>query len=451
MTPTRLLLAALLAIGNLALAATPDPIPAAPASVSADTPIYIVTSRAAFAGISAITPESHAVRSRAGTDLVLARSDAHGVDALARYVHQQQGHCGGFFAFGSRAEAEDFLANDRSAEAIARPMAGSYTIDNQATVNPWLPQVQASNIYTTIASLSAFQNRLYTTTHGRAAALWIRDSWQALANGHAGVTVSLYEGCGYCSTQPSVILKIAGSDLASEVVVVGAHLDSINWDVPRAENQRAPGADDDASGVATVTEIIRIALASGWKPRRTIEFHAYAAEELGLYGSESIADHYAATAVDVVGMLQLDMTNYKTNAPYDMQIISDQSNTALLSYFKQLFDTYLAPLGLSRRDIACGYGCSDHASWTANGFPAGMVFEAGHATQGGMGDFPEIHTDADTLANMGDTAQYSVPFAKFGLAFIGELGKTHLTQTVAMFRNGFENSRIGPAADADRQ
>lgn len=429
-----------------ALATVPD---ASTTVTKTDSDIYIVTSHDTFVGLSAIAAEATPVRNRSGTALILARTNAAGVDVLARYVHEQEGRCGGFFAFASRAEAETFLANDRSAEAIARPMAGIYTIDNAATVQPWLPQVQESNIYDTIDSLSnSFQNRHYQTTHGYEAALWIRDTWQALAAGYPGASVALFENCSNCGGQPSVILTVPGSDLADEVVVVGGHLDSINWNDPYDSEQRAPGADDDASGVATTTEIIRIALASGWKPRRTVEFHAYAAEEVGLNGSKAIAGQYQSSGVDVVAMLQLDMTNYKDGAPHDIQIISDNSNNDLLAFFRQLFDTYLAPLGMARRNVACGYGCSDHASWNARGFPAGMIFEAGRPPQNpvDMADFPYIHTEDDTLAMMNDSAQYSVPFAQFGLAFIGELGKTTPT---GIFSDDFE-SKPSPGP-GDRQ
>ena len=407
-----------------ALATVPD---TSTTATQTDSDIYIVTSHDTFVGLSAIAAEASPVRNRSGTALILARTNAAGVDVLARYVHEQEGRCGGFFAFASRAEAEAFLANDRTAEAISRPMAGIYTIDNAATVLPWLPQVQESNIYDTIDSLSnGFLNRYYESSHGRNAALWIRDAWQALAAGYPGASVTLFEDCNSCSTQPSVILTVPGSDLADEVVVVGGHLDSINGYGWGGEDQIAPGADDDASGIATTTEIIRIALTSGWKPRRTVEFHAYAAEEVGLNGSKAIAAQYQSASVNVVAMLQLDMTNYKDGAPHDIQIISDNSNNDLLAFFRQLFDTYLAPLGMARRDVACGYGCSDHASWNARGFPAGMIFEAGRTPDypGDMADFPYIHTANDKLSYMGNSAQYSVPFAKFGLAFIGELGKT---------------------------
>ena len=162
----------------------------------------------------------------------------------------------------------------------------------------------------------------------------------------------------------------------------------------------APGADDDASGIATLTEILRVAVAGGWKPKRTIKFMGYAAEEVGLRGSAAIANAYKTQGVNVVGVLQLDMTNYRSGSPYDMQLVSDYSNASMQQFLRDLFDTYLLPGGMARGSYTCGYGCSDHASWTANGFPAAFMYEGG--------DFPWLHTTSDTLGTMGNTAQPSV-------------------------------------------
>ena len=52
--------------------------------------------------------------------------------------------------------------------------------------------------------------------------------------------------------------------------------------------------------------------------------------------------------MNVVGVLQLDMTNYKSGTPEDMQLITDYSNADIKTFLTNLFDAYLAPLGLTR-------------------------------------------------------------------------------------------------------
>ena len=375
-------------------------------------------------------------RDSLGTALKLVELDASQRDLLSTHVHEQEGRCGGYFAFSSRAEAEDFLSTERALTSVVAPAAITYSIDSQRTVAPWLPRVAEANIRATIAHLSSFQNRYYASTHGRRAAEWIGETWLALGQGRADVQMELFSGCSNCSTQPSVILTVQGNELPDEVVVVGAHLDSIRSGANGNLEQFAPGADDDASGIAVITETIRIALANGWKPQRTIKFMGYAAEEVGLRGSGAIAQAFVDSGANVVGVLQLDMTNFRSGVGHHFHFVSDYSNGPLLAYMYDLFDAYLAPRGFIRRSIACGYGCSDHASWTNRGFPAVMASEPGSATHA---FYSGLHTANDTLPQVGGTAETSVPFAYFALAFVGEMAKTSADSGhPPMFADDFE-------------
>lgn len=384
-------------------------------------PVYIVMSRKSYDGMRDLVKQVVAKADSAGTPLVVAQIKALDLSRISQRIHVSERRCGGYFAFSTRAEADAFLRSDRSLQAMKSPaILVEYSIDNQATVEPWLAQVQHTNIHGTISHLASYQNRYYASAEGKAAAEWIRNTWQGLAGSRTDVTSELF-GCSNCSTQPSVILTIRGTDLANEIVVLGAHLDSINGSAGGNLGQRAPGADDDASGIATLTEVLRIAMTSGWKPRRTVKFMGYAAEEVGLRGSNAIARAHKANGANVVAVLQMDMTNYRASTNVDMRLVTDFSSPALKTFLTDLFDTYLAPRGMVRGTDTCGYACSDHASWTSAGYPSGYFFEAGSA---GGGSFPHIHTTSDTLANMGNSAQNSGKFAQLGLAFLGEAAKT---------------------------
>ena len=85
----------------------------------------------------------------------------------------------------------------------------------------------------------------------------------------------------------NVIAEIPGTDeaLKGEIVMVGAHLDS--W-------HTGTGATDNADGVATTMEAMRILKALGVRPRRTIRAALWAGEEQGLLGSKAyVAEHLA--------------------------------------------------------------------------------------------------------------------------------------------------------------
>jgi bacterial leucyl aminopeptidase len=387
-------------------------------------PVHVVMARTSFDGMRDLVSNGTARADGVGTALVVSEIKAHMLSEISERIHQRENRCGGFFAFATREEAEAFIRADRSAQAIrSNASLIAYTIDNQATVNPWLSQVQHANIASTITTLSGYQNRYYASTTGKTSAEWIRTTWQGLAGSRTDVSSEL-STCSTCSTQPSVILTIRGTELPNEIVVLGAHLDSINGSAGGSLTQRAPGADDDASGIATLTEVLRIAMASGWKPKRTVKFMGYAAEEVGLRGSNAIAQAHKAAAANVVAVLQLDMTNYRSGSAVDMRLVTDFSNVDMKTFLTNLFDTYLAPLGMSRGTYTCGYGCSDHASWTSAGYPSAMFFEAGTGATSGSSYNPNIHTANDTLANMGNSAQNSAKFAQLGLAFLGEAAKT---------------------------
>ena len=78
----------------------------------------------------------------------------------------------------------------------------------------------------------------------------------------------------------NLIAELPGTDLAHEVVLLGAHLDSYPW---------ATGATDNAAGVAVMMEVMRILKAVGAEPRRTIRVGLWGAEENGLIGSRAYA------------------------------------------------------------------------------------------------------------------------------------------------------------------
>jgi leucyl aminopeptidase len=273
-----------------------------------------------------------------------------------------------------------------------------------------LPALDAARIHDTIAALSAMQNRYYQSASGAAASNWLRDRWRSFTT-RADVTVELVDH-GYA--QKSVVLTIPGTTRADEVVVLGGHLDSI---AVGGASSTAPGADDDASGIATLTEVARVLLASEFRPVRTVQLMAYAAEEIGLRGSQQIVRDYQRRRVQVIGALQLDMTNYQ-GSDKDIWLMKDFTSAAQNSFLTRLIDTYVgATWGLD----ACGYACSDHASWYRAGVPASMPFESRMRDRN-----RKIHTRGDTLETSGDNAAHAVKFARLAAAYAIELGKGEL-------------------------
>ncbi|MDQ3789169.1 MAG: M20/M25/M40 family metallo-hydrolase, partial [Actinomycetota bacterium] len=107
----------------------------------------------------------------------------------------------------------------------------------------------------------------------------------------------------------NVVATLRGSVTPERVYVVSGHYDSRVTDVMNATAD-APGADDDASGVAVSMELARVMAKRA--PRSTIVFAAVAGEEQGLYGARYMAAQYKAAGVDVQAMFTNDIVGSST-------------------------------------------------------------------------------------------------------------------------------------------
>jgi len=273
---------------------------------------------------------------------------------------------------------------------------------HQAVVNPLLPLVSIDSIWGTIASLSAYSTRYYTSNTGVESANWLLNQYRSHAR-HAWTTAAPY---AHTWPQPSIIGRIEGTVASNEIVIIGGHIDSIS------SGATAPGADDDASGSSTVLEVFRVLTQQGFRGERTLEFHGYAAEEVGLRGSQVIANAYAQQGKDVVAMLQLDMTGYvRSGTNPTIGIITDFTNAALNAFIRKLVTEYT---DANWANTACGYACSDHASWNRAGYVDGFTFEATFSNSN-----PNIHTVRDTISLL--NKNHALEIARFALSFMVEL------------------------------
>ena len=139
-----------------------------------------------------------------------------------------------------------------------------------------------------------------------------------------GATATISVALEPIQTQvPNVLATLPGTDLADELVIIGAHYDHIGVedeggdaskghcssvkDKEGAVDRICNGADDNASGTAMVLELARAWVAAGVKPRRTVVFAHFAGEELGLFGSKALAESPPFDLSKVKAMVNLDM------------------------------------------------------------------------------------------------------------------------------------------------
>ncbi len=334
------------------------------------------------------------------------------LDQLSGMFHSVFNRCSGFIVHESEQEAREAVFNTQDRSIAKNLTFADYNINQQDTVSALIAQVSATNIAETVRKMSSYHNRFYKAQTGVQSQQWLKEKWESLAQGRSDVKVELFQHSGW--PQPSVIMTIVGAQgEGGETIVIGGHADSISGMFGGATS-RAPGADDNASGIATITEVIRILMQNSYAPEKTIKFMGYAAEEVGLLGSKEIATKFKTNKVNVVGALQLDMTNFK-GSDQDIVLMSDYTNQAQNGFLGKLIDTYVH---VKWGQDQCGYACSDHASWHQNGYPASMPFEARMREMNN-----QIHTANDTISRSGDNGEHASKFAKLALSYLVELDR----------------------------
>jgi len=330
-------------------------------------------------------------------------------------------HGPGFIFRSSEAIAKQALRNEPK-NVTQQKMAFSITED--AIVGTAMNAINTQNIENHIKELENYGTRYHTSTTAMQSAQDLKTKWETMAATYnrTDISVRLVNHSG--TPMPSVVMTIQGSEFPDEFVIVGGHLDSTSFQ----GNNDAPGADDDASGIATITEATRALLEIDFRPKRTIEVMAYAAEEVGLVGSSEIASDYKTNNVNVIAVGQFDMTNYNGSAN-DVYFIDDNTDASLNTFFKQLMDHYntSGDHQLTYSTALCNYGCSDHASWNSQGYKASFPFEANFTQYN-----PNIHTRNDSFSISG-TAEHAAKFAKLCTEFLIEIAKNDATLSTPEF------------------
>jgi Zn-dependent M28 family amino/carboxypeptidase len=109
------------------------------------------------------------------------------------------------------------------------------------------------------------------------------------------------------SVSHNVLAKITGSEHPEETIMMAAHWDAFGLGAPDAQGRKVrPGANDDAMGVAGVLELARVFKAEP-RPKRTLVFAAWTAEERGLIGSQAYAARPLYPFAKTVANLTLDV------------------------------------------------------------------------------------------------------------------------------------------------
>jgi len=285
-------------------------------------------------------------------------------------------------------------------------------INRDEKITSMISQISAENLEKYVRKLVGFETRhsLSTRTNQEkgigAACNWVKSQFESFAKVSDGRLIVKLDSFfvepdgrritrKVLMTNPMAILK--GTDPNdNRVFIVGGHIDSRATEA-NDSTSTAPGANDDASGVAAVIELARVM--SKYEFPATIIFVAFSGEEQGLYGATHIAKKAKEENWNLVAMLNNDMIGnsfsnetflkdnmqvrvfsegvpfYETDEMKNLRQSTNQENDSrsrqLARYIKEIGERYVDQLEIKlvyRNDRFLRGG--DHTPFNRQGFTA---------------------------------------------------------------------------------
>lgn len=256
----------------------------------------------------------------------------------------------------------------------------SARVPTVAWIQDLVDNVTRSGFETTIQHLVSYLTRYSTSSHYTDAATWCRGQLDSMGYSTTVESISVNG-----ETSSNVIAdKLGGSSGSRELVLVVAHLDSIN--ASGGLSASAPGADDNASGSAGLLKIARIL--KNHASVHDLRFVLFGGEEQGLDGSTQYVSSLSTSErsriraivnMDMIGTLNTsDPTVLLEGSTVSQTVIDDLSDMAF-TYTSLTVQTSLYPYA------------SDHVPFINAGLPAVLTIEGADSANS------NIHSAEDTI------------------------------------------------------
>jgi len=161
---------------------------------------------------------------------------------------------------------------------------------------------------------------------------------------------------------------------ATNTIIIGAHYDHLGWGLPAHSTYRGEpaihnGADDNASGVATIIELAAKLKGSSFNKNNYL-FIAFSGEELGLYGSKWFVEHTKLDSTKVDYMLNFDMVGRMDSN----KLVVNGVGTS--PAWNEAMKNISSPLHIKTTES--GVGPSDHTSFYLKSMPVLHFFSGQH-------------------------------------------------------------------------
>jgi hypothetical protein len=237
-----------------------------------------------------------------------------------------------------------------------------------------------------VQTLENFQTRntfssVDSATEGIGAArLWIQNEFLRVGNGRLLVQADDFNvtNNGVTYNQQNIVATLHGNSTYNGVVVLAAHYDSRTID-PNDASGFAPGANDNASGVAVLLEVARILSSRSWE--QTVVFIAFAAEEQGRHGSIHYVNEMGLQGIKVDGVIVNDIVGGRSGIPQSMRLFTPGSDTSqpvqFARYVNYVSGLYMPQFPLALQNVEDRPGrYSDHISFLHASVPAIRLTES---------------------------------------------------------------------------
>jgi len=285
---------------------------------------------------------------------------------------------------------------------VKLPQPNKYLRSSRFEEDPFVTEllsyVEEAELNTTVQAMQDFENRNWYQQGSIDAQNWIYNKFDSF-----GLSVETqYIPYGGPDASQNVIATLPGTLNPDEYVVMGCHFDSYVFN-----GNMAPGADDNATGVAGIIEIARIL--SQYDFNRTIIFCTFSGEEYGLHGSEVYATMAENTNMNILGYFNIDMAGYLH--PGDIihtDMIAPESAAPLAEFYYQINAVYQPDFPIVPGMLSGGD--SDHTSFNNHGFMGIFPFEDSENYS------PYIHTANDVIGTSVNSFEMLATFTKATLS-----------------------------------
>lgn len=263
-----------------------------------------------------------------------------------------------------------------------------------------IDEINPDSIKNTMQQLQNFGTRFMLAPNRKEIALWLQNKFISVGCINTEIdsfltttnwTINSSHHYDTTTWQYNVIATIPGINNPEFTYIVGGHYDCVTYDDPM---NFAPGADDDASGVAATIEIARVINKLGIKPGATIKLLSFAAEEgMSFYTDEYGSHHYVKNALNnnenIICFITNDMiANSSTSSDWIININNHDNKHWLTELAMEICinHTSLTPF----ENYQGSTGADDIPFWEA-GIPTLWIME--HTLS------PNYHSNTDLVEN----------------------------------------------------